>query len=109
MENSTHQNGHLLDYIISNDQLINSVSLSDFVSNHCALHATITCTRDHPEQKKITCTYRCLKNIISDRLSIDFSNIDFKIDSNDVDLIVDNYNSVFFIPFGYSCTVKMIL
>ena len=93
IENSTHKSGHLLDYIISDDQLINSVSLSDFVSYHCALHATITCTRNHPERKKIT--YRCLKNIKSDRLSIDISKIDFKIDSNDVDLIVDNYNSAF--------------
>ena len=93
IENSTHKSGHLLDYIISDDQLINSVSLSDFVSDHCALHATITCTRNHPERKKIT--YRCLKNIKSDQLSIDISKIDFKIDSNDVDLIVDNYNSAF--------------
>ena len=31
----------------------------------------------------------------SDRLSIDISKIDFKIDSNDVNLIVDNYNSAF--------------
>ena len=92
-ENSTHKSGHLLDYIISDDQLINSVSLSDFVSDHCALHATITCTRNHTERKKIT--YRCLKNIKSDRLLIDISKIDFKIDSNDVDLIVDNYNFAF--------------
>ena len=93
IENSTHKSGHLLDYIIRDDQLINSVSLSDFVSDHCALHATITCTRNHPERKKIT--YRCLRNIKSDRLSTDISKIDFKIDSNDVDLIVDNYNSAF--------------
>ena len=93
IENSTHKSGHLLDYIISDDQLINSVSHSDFVSDHCALHATITCTRNHPKRKKIT--YRCVKNNNSDRLSIDISKIDFKIDSNDVDLIVVNYNSAF--------------
>ena len=57
------------------------------------MHATITCTRNHPKRKKIA--YRCLKNINSDRLSNDISNIYFKIDSNDVDLIVDNYNSAF--------------
>ena len=57
IEISTHKSGHLLDYIISDDQLINSVSPSDFVSDYCALHATITCTRNHPERKKIT--YRC--------------------------------------------------
>ena len=36
-----------------------------------------------------------LKNINLGQLSTDFSYIDFKIDSNDVDLIVENYNSVF--------------
>ena len=54
IKNSTHKSGHLLDYIISDGRLINSVSISDFISDHCALHATIACTRDHPGQKKIT-------------------------------------------------------
>ena len=59
--NSTHKSGHLLDYIISDNQLVSSVLVSDFISDHCAFHATIACTRDHPSQKKIT--YRCLKKI----------------------------------------------
>ena len=41
IKNSTHKSGHLLDYIISDGRLINSVSVSDFISDHCAIHATI--------------------------------------------------------------------
>ena len=88
IKNPTHKNGHLLNYIISDDRLINSVSVSD----HCALHSTIACTRDHPGQKKIT--YRCMKNIDSDQLSTDISKIDFKTECDDVDIVVDNYDTV---------------
>ena len=42
--------------------------------------------------KKIT--YRCTKKIDSDELSNDISNIDFKTDCNDVDMVVDNYHAV---------------
>ena len=91
--NSIHKSGHLLDYIISDNQLVSSVLASDFISDHCALHATIACTRDHPSRKKIT--YRCLKNIKFDELSNDLSNIDFKMECIDVNLVADNYNTVF--------------
>ena len=89
--NSTHKSGHLLDYI-SYNQLVSSVLVSDYISDHCALHATIACTRDHPSRKKIT--YRCLKNIKSDELSKDLSNIDSRMECIDVNLVVDNYNTV---------------
>ena len=76
--NSTHKSGHLLDYIISDNQLVSSVLVSDFISDHCALHAIIVCTRDHPSRKRIT--YRCIKNINFDELPKDHSNIDFKME-----------------------------
>ena len=63
-----------------------------FISDHCALHATIACTRDHPSRKKIT--YRCLKNMNFDELSNDLSIIDFKIKCIDLYLVVENYNTV---------------
>ena len=78
IKNLTHKSGHLLDYIISEKQLINAVSVSDFISDHSALHATMACTRIHPGTKKII--YRCTKKIDSDELSNDISNIDFKTD-----------------------------
>ena len=92
IKNTTHKSGHLLDYIISDDRLINSVSVSDFISDHCPLHSTIACTRDHTGQKTIT--YRCMKNIDSDQLSTDIFKIDFKIDCDDIDIVVDKYDTV---------------
>ena len=89
----THRSQHLLVYIISDAELVNSVGASDFVSDHCALHASPVCTRSHPKRKLIT--FRPLKTIDHDLLSTDIGKIDFNLDSKNVDSIVDNYNTVF--------------
>ena len=91
IKNLTHKSDHLLDYMIIAKQLINAVSVSDFIFDHCAVHATIACTRMHPETKKIT--YRCTKKINFDQQSNDIYNIDFKTDCIDVDIVVDNYDA----------------
>ena len=93
INDSTHKSGHLLDYIISDEYLVNSVYVSSFISDHCALHASLVCTRTHQDRNKIT--YRCLKNIDKELFSRDIADIDFKLHSNDVDFIVHNYNTVF--------------
>ena len=67
--------------------------MSDFVSDHCALHAYLVCTRSHPKRKQIT--FRQLKTIDHDLLSADIGKINFNLDSKNVDSIVDNYNTVF--------------
>ena len=58
----THRSQHLLDYIISDAELVNSADVSYFVSDHCALRASLVCTRSHPKQKQIT--FRPLKLLI---------------------------------------------
>ena len=89
----THRSQHLLDYIISDADLVNSAGVSDFISDHCALHASLVCTRSHPKRKQITFTP--LKTIDHDLLSADICKINFNLDSQNVDSIVDNYNTVF--------------
>ena len=89
----THRSHHLLDCIISDAELVNSAGVSDFVSDHCALHASLVCTRSHPKRKQIT--FRPLKTIDHDLLSTDIGKIDFNLDSKNVDSIVENYNTVF--------------
>ena len=89
----THRSQHLLDYIISNAELVNSAGVSDFVSDHCALHASLVCTRSHPKRKQIT--FRPLKTIDYDLLSTDIGKINFNLDSKNGDSIADNYNIVF--------------
>ena len=82
-----------MDYIISDADLVNSAGVSDFISDHCALHASLVCTRSHPKRKHIT--FRPLKTIDHDLLSADIRKINFNLDSQNVDSIVDNYNTVF--------------
>ena len=55
----THRSQHLLNYIISDADLVNSAGVSDFISDHCALHASLVCTHSHPKRKQIT--FRPLK------------------------------------------------
>ena len=81
----THRCQHILDYIISDAELVNSAG----VSEHCALHI---CTRIHPKRKQIT--FRPLITIDNDLLSTDIGKIDFNLDSKNVNSIVDNYNTV---------------
>ena len=75
----THISQHLLDYIISDADLVNSAGVSDFISDHCALHASLVCTRSHPKRKQIT--FRPLKTIDNDLMSADIRKINFNLDS----------------------------
>ena len=53
IELPTYQNGNLLDYIItrqSND-IASDFMVSDKISDHMALHASLSCQRPHPERK----------------------------------------------------------
>ena len=88
----THRRQHLYIYIISDAELVNSAGVSDFVSDHCVLHASLVCTRSHPKQKQIT--FRPLKTIDHDLLSTDIGKINFNLYSKNVDSIVGNYNTV---------------
>ena len=58
----THRSQHLSDYIISDADLVHSAGVSDFISDHCALYASLVCTRSHPKRKQIT--FRPLKLLI---------------------------------------------
>ena len=98
----THRSQHLLDYIISDAELVNSAGVSDFVSDYCALHASLLCTRSHLKQKQIT--FIPLKTIDHDLLSTDISNsiltliiklLILLLTITIVDSIVDNCNTVF--------------
>ena len=74
----THRSLHLLDYIISDAEVVNSAGVSNFVSDHYALHAALVFTRSHPKRMQIT--FRPLKIIDHDLLSTDISKIDFNLE-----------------------------
>ena len=51
----THNSGHLLDYVITrrDNNLLSNIIVSDFISDHRVLHASLTCQRPHPARKQI--------------------------------------------------------
>ena len=53
IDKPTHNSGHLLDYIITRKDSsgVSNLYVSDFISDHRALHVSITCSRAHPERK----------------------------------------------------------
>ena len=93
--------------MISDAELVNFAGVSDFVSDnfvsnnvvssihsdYCALHVSLVCTRSHPKRKQKT--FRPLKTIDHDLLSADIGQINFNLDSKNVDSIVVFYNTVF--------------
>ena len=52
----THRSHHLLDYIITRKDcnIISDCTVSDFISDHRVLHASLQCIRPHPVRKQIT-------------------------------------------------------
>ena len=52
----THRSHHLLDYIITRKDcnIISDFLVSDFISDHRALHAWLQCIRPHPVRKQIS-------------------------------------------------------
>ena len=71
IDKSTHNSGHLLDYIITrkDNSGVSNLYVSDFISDHRALHISLTCSRAHPERKQIG--VRSLKRIQCDVLEAD--------------------------------------
>ena len=56
IDKPTHNSGHLLDYIITRKDSsgVSNLNVSDFISDHRALHVSLTCSRAHPERKQIS-------------------------------------------------------
>ena len=50
IDKPTHNSGHLLDYIITRKDSsgVSNLYVSDFISDHRALHVSLTCSRAHP-------------------------------------------------------------
>ena len=85
----THQSRHLLDYIITRKDcnIISDCTVSDFISDHRVLHASLQCIRPHPVRKQIT--VRALRRIKDDALAEDLDR--FYVDQGcvDVDIIIE--------------------
>ena len=93
IELPTYQNGNLLDYIItrqSND-IASDFRVSDKISDHMALHASLSCQRPHPERKEIF--VRALRRINNDSLEVGLAGIKIDFDCDDINVVVAQYDT----------------
>ena len=89
----THNSGHLLDYIITRKDIsgVSNLYVSDFISDHRALHVLLTCSRAHPERKQTE--VRSLKRIQCDVLEADLIGVNIDRECTDVNLVVRQYDA----------------
>ena len=93
IELPTYQNGNLLDY--STTRQFNDIALDfmvpDKISDHMALHASLSCQRPHPERKYIF--VRALRRINNDSLEANLAGIKIDFDCDDINVVVAQYDT----------------
>ena len=92
IELPTHSSGHLLDYVICRRDCtsVSQFIVSDFISDHRALHVSLACMRPHPPRKLIQ--VRALRRINSDALETDLTDLHMDSNCTDVDVVVAQYD-----------------
>ena len=70
---------------------MSNLYISDFISDHRALHVSLTCSRAHPERKQID--VRSLKRIQCDVLEADLFGVNIDKECTDVNLVVRQYDA----------------
>ena len=93
IDKPTYNSGHLLDYIITRKDGSGVLNLyvSDFISDHRALHVSLTSSRAHPERKQVE--VRSLKRIQCDVLEADLIGVNIDRECTDVNLVVRQYDA----------------
>ena len=88
----THNSGHLLDYVIArkDNNLLTNIIVSDFISDHRVLHASLTCQRPHPARKQIQ--VRALRRINDVALNDDPAGIEVDTECGDVNTVAIQYD-----------------
>ena len=89
---ATSKHHHLLDYIITRKQCeyISNCTVSDFFSDHRALHASVRLIRPHPVRKRIR--VRALRRIDGERLDSVLASFTMDNECFDVYTVVARYN-----------------
>ena len=93
IDKPTHNSGHLLDYIITRKDSsgVSNLYVSDFISDHRALHVSLTCSKAHLVRKQIE--VRSLKRTHWDALEADLIGVNIDRGCTDVNLVVRQYDA----------------
>ena len=88
----THRSHHLLDYIITRKDcnILSDCTVSDFISDHRVLHASLQCIRPHPVRKQIA--VRAIRRIKDDALAEDLDMFNVDQGCVDVDTMIEQYD-----------------
>ena len=88
----THRSHHLLDYIITRKDynILSDCTVSDFISDHRVLHASLQCIRPHPVRKQIA--VRAIRRIKDDALTEDLDRFNVDQGCVDVDTMIKQYD-----------------
>ena len=91
---ATHEAGHTIDLIISNDSqgAVNNAKISELISDHHAIHFDITCNKPHPVRKNKD--YRKIKNINLNDFREDVSEMLTTTATKSLDEQLEQYNDV---------------
>ena len=87
-----HNSGHLLDYVITrkDNKFLSNIIVSDFISDHRVLHASLTCQRPHPVRKQIQ--VRAIRRINDVALNDDLADIKIDTEYGDVNTVATQYD-----------------
>ena len=88
----THRSHHLLDYIITRKDcnILSDCTVSDFISDHRVLHASLQCIRPHPVRKQLA--VRAIRRIKDDALAEDLDRFNVDQGCVDVDTMIEQYD-----------------
>ena len=89
----THRSHHLLEYIITRKDcyVISDCTVSDFISDHRVLHASLQCIRPHPVRKQIV--VRALHRIKDDVLAEDLDRFNVDQGCVNVDIMIEQHDT----------------
>jgi exonuclease III len=92
---STHKDGHVIDWVISRplDDLVKSCEVNSMISDHHAIHIDLSCSKLHPPRKSFT--FRNIKGIDTDKFKADILKSDlYTAPAKDIDEKVKQYSDV---------------
>ena len=84
---------HLLDYVITRtlrDNFLPNIIVSDFISDHRVLHASLACQRPHPARKQIQ--VRALRRVNDVALNVNLPVIEMDIERGNVNIMAIQYD-----------------
>ena len=87
-----HDDDYCIYYIICRNEFVSNVLAFDNISDHYALHASITCSRPHKECTQIV--YRQINKMNHDSVYNDLTEIAVDFNETDIDIAVISYTTI---------------